>query len=169
MPEFAKHAARPAATVQLMVPPAMSKPQNTGGLITPGRFLAITQTGQSIKLVPMGTLPQSNQHMWVLDHADGSDGACLSAPPLSLPGTRYLRSSGACAGACCSGRPRNGAISCARVDSPLVPRRKFGIDYELYCWNVNRSWPHVLSRNSPNSHRDWAVDRRRAGRGPWAA
>lgn len=35
-------------------------------------------------------------------------------------------------GACCSGKPRNGAISCARVDLPLVPRRKFGIDYELY-------------------------------------
>src|SRR4029077_20156072 len=47
------------------------------GLMTPRRFLAITQTGQSIKLVPMGTLPQSNQHLWVLDHADGSDGACF--------------------------------------------------------------------------------------------
>jgi hypothetical protein len=58
MLEFAKHAARPAATVHLMVPPPISKPQNTGGLITPKRFLAITQTGQSIKLVPMGTLPQ---------------------------------------------------------------------------------------------------------------
>src|SRR5579863_8722632 len=46
MQEFAKHVARPAM------------PQNTGGLMTPRRFLAITQTGQSIKLVPMGTLPQ---------------------------------------------------------------------------------------------------------------
>lgn len=88
MQEFAKHLARPAI------------PQNTGGPITPRHFPAITQTGQSIKLVPMGTLPQSNQPLWVLDHADGSDGACLSALPLSfiekcatMAGTRYWRSS----------------------------------------------------------------------------
>jgi hypothetical protein len=85
--KFAKHVARPAITPKYR------------GLMTARCFLAITQTGQSIKLVPIGTLPQSNQHLWVLDHADGFDGVCLSALPLSfiekcvtMPGRRYWTS-----------------------------------------------------------------------------